>query len=426
MSQYRVLDAAGVTDWLAADARLRDLVGGAPSGWRVRDVADGNLNSVFLVDGPGGGVCVKQALPYVRVAGESWPLDVDRARYEAAYFARVAPFVGGLAPEIFRFDPELRAIAMEKLEPHIILRKGLIAGDRYARVASEVAEYVAQTSVHTSDLAAPFETRAKDLALFSGNVALQRISVDLIFLDPFAVSERNKILPALEPWAERLRDDLDLKAAVAGFRIAYLTKAQSLLHGDLHSGSIMVTPDQTKVIDGEFAWVGPSGFDVGNFIAHLVMAWFAKPFHGGDARDIAACREALEADIIEFWRRFRARFLEIAARATASGEALPASHFQGTAGSARLGELLTTHVDDILRDAVGFLALKMIRRIVGFAQVADFLVIADETAQATAKARALGFARSLLLEPQVYRQPGDLLTALKRFDVAGLTPGDRV
>ena len=105
MSQYRVLDAAGVCDWLATDARLRERLGGAPADWRVRDVADGNLNSVFLVDGPHGGVCVKQALPYVRVAGESWPLDVDRARFEAAYFARVAPFVGKLVPEVYRFDP---------------------------------------------------------------------------------------------------------------------------------------------------------------------------------------------------------------------------------------------------------------------------------------------------------------------------------
>jgi len=426
MSQYRVLDAAGVSDWLAADPRLRDGLGGARADWRVRDVADGNLNSVFLIDGPHGGVCVKQALPYVRVAGESWPLDVDRVRFEAAYFARVAPFVGKLIPTVYRFDPELRVLAMEKLEPHIILRKGLIAGDRYPKVAADVAEYVAQVAVHTSDLAAPFETRAKDISIFSQNLALQRISVDLVFLDPFTVSERNKILPALAPWAAALRDDLDLQCAVARFRIAYLTKAQSLLHGDLHSGSIMSTPGETKVIDGEFAWVGPSGFDVGNFIAHLVMAWFAKPFHGGDARHVADYREALEADIVEFWRRFRARFLEIAAPAAASGEALPASHFAGAGGARRLGELLTSYVDDILRDAVGFLALKMIRRIVGFAQVADFLVIADETAQATAKARALGFARSLLIEPKAYLQPGDLVAALKRFDAAGLAPSDRV
>jgi 5-methylthioribose kinase len=37
-------------------------------------VGDGNINFVYIVEGPNGGVCVKQALPYVRCVGESWPL----------------------------------------------------------------------------------------------------------------------------------------------------------------------------------------------------------------------------------------------------------------------------------------------------------------------------------------------------------------
>ena len=37
-------------------------------------MGDGNLNLVFIVKGPQGGVAVKQALPYVRLVGESWPL----------------------------------------------------------------------------------------------------------------------------------------------------------------------------------------------------------------------------------------------------------------------------------------------------------------------------------------------------------------
>ena len=47
--------------------------------WRIREVGDGNLNLVFLVDGPRGSVCIKQALPYVRVAGP-WLADVSGAR----------------------------------------------------------------------------------------------------------------------------------------------------------------------------------------------------------------------------------------------------------------------------------------------------------------------------------------------------------
>ena len=122
-SPYRVFSDRAVVDHLAELPRVSDILGGAKRDWRVRDVADGNLNAVFLVDGPQGGVCVKQALPYVRVAGESWPLNVKRANYEAAYLARLAPHVGGLAPELYAYDQEQFVIVMEKLEPHIEERR---------------------------------------------------------------------------------------------------------------------------------------------------------------------------------------------------------------------------------------------------------------------------------------------------------------
>ena len=229
-SHYRIFAERDVVDCLASLPRVHEILGGAPRDWSVRDVADGNLNAVFLVEGPCGGVCVKQALPYVRVAGESWPLDVNRATYEAAYLARLAPHVKGLAPELYHYDPAQFAMVMEKLEPHIILRRGLVAGERFAKAPGHVAEYVAQAAFHTSDLAVPFETKAADVALFSKNLALQRITVDLVFTDPYVEVWRNKATPPLESWAAALRADVALKSAVANLRLGYLTKAQSLLH----------------------------------------------------------------------------------------------------------------------------------------------------------------------------------------------------
>ena len=40
----------------------------------VEEVGDGNINFVYILEGPAGALCVKQALPFVRVVGESWPL----------------------------------------------------------------------------------------------------------------------------------------------------------------------------------------------------------------------------------------------------------------------------------------------------------------------------------------------------------------
>ena len=416
---YRRLTAETVSQYLAATPALAARLGGAPDQWTGRDVADGNLNSVFLVDGPEGSVCVKQALPYVRVAGESWPLDINHAFFEASYSARVAPFVGRLAPELFHFDPEQFVLAMEKLEPHIILRNGLSAGVPYPQAATDVAEYAARAAFHTSDLATPFERKFEDVALFAKNLALQRISVDLVFTDPYIEVWRNKVIPPLGAWAEALRADVNVKSAVARWRPLYLTKAQSLIHGDLHSGSAMVTPDDTRVIDGEFAWFGPSGFDVGDFIAHYVMAWFAK---GGHAGEPAAYRARIAADIAAFWSGYERRFLAIWDASDGAGDGFPPSHFADPAGRARLNSLQRAYVAEIFRDALGFAAIKIIRRIIGNAQIADFLVIEGIERRAEAQAAALALARSLLIAPERFRDIADVIAALPRFATTGLDP----
>ena len=67
---------------------LRRRIGDDPASWKIREVGDGNLNLVFIVEGPAGGVIVKQALPYVRLVGESWPLPLKRAFFE--YHALIA------------------------------------------------------------------------------------------------------------------------------------------------------------------------------------------------------------------------------------------------------------------------------------------------------------------------------------------------
>ena len=56
----------------------------------------------------------------------------------------------------------------------------------------------------------------------------------------------------------------------------FLERQQALLHGDLHTGSLMVTESTTHVIDAEFAFVGPIAFDVAKMVANLLIAYFAS------------------------------------------------------------------------------------------------------------------------------------------------------
>lgn len=74
---YRTLDAEGVRSYVASLPTIAARLGSAPETWTIREVSDGNLNMVFLAEGSNGGVCLKQALPHVRV-DPSWKMPLDR------------------------------------------------------------------------------------------------------------------------------------------------------------------------------------------------------------------------------------------------------------------------------------------------------------------------------------------------------------
>ncbi|OAE35827.1 hypothetical protein AXG93_4225s1310 [Marchantia polymorpha subsp. ruderalis] len=68
--------------------------------------------------------------------------------------------------------------------------------------------------------------------------------------------------PQLDEDVRSLREDIELKSEIAELKARFCERTQPLLHGDLHTGSIMVTETSTKVIDPEFSFNGPMGFDV--------------------------------------------------------------------------------------------------------------------------------------------------------------------
>ncbi len=123
--QYRILREADLRDYLAQLPVVSAQLGGSPAAWSIGEVGDGNLNLVFIVRGTSGGIAVKQALPYVRLVGESWPLPLSRSHYEHQALTLQARLAPGLVPAVLHHDEALAVIAMELLEPHIIMRKGL-------------------------------------------------------------------------------------------------------------------------------------------------------------------------------------------------------------------------------------------------------------------------------------------------------------
>ncbi|TPQ28537.1 S-methyl-5-thioribose kinase, partial [Bradyrhizobium guangdongense] len=326
--------------------------------------------------------------------------------------AELAP---GLVPALLHHNDALALTAMELLEPHIIMRKGLVAGVKYPRFVEDISTFMARTLFFTSDLALTAAGKKEGIAAFAGNHALCKITEDLIFTDPYRIAEQNRwTAPYLDATAASLRDDMDLHVAISRLKLKFMASPEALIHGDLHTGSIMVTETETRVIDPEFAFYGPMGFDVGAVIANLLMAYFASAGHERAPGE----RQGFEGWVLEtvekVWSEFSQKFLALW-RAGAVGDGYPASLFAGDEGAARLEAERQAYMQRLFADTVGFAAAKIIRRIFGLAHNIDFELIEDPQKRAVSEARAVRLARSMMVEAGAFPSITDVTSAAKKL-----------
>jgi 5-methylthioribose kinase len=350
-----------------------------------REIGDGNLNLVFHIREPATGksIIMKQAVPYAKVVGESWPLTLDRARIESEALIIEEKLAPGLVPHVYLYEPELALTVMEDLSDHVIMRRGLIEGQRYPLFAGHISTFLAKTLFYTSDLGMNQQDKKLQQGRFI-NPELCKITEDLIFDDPYTDSPNNSFNPELAAEVEQLRTDKSLHLEVALLREGFLTRGQALLHGDLHTGSIFVREDSTKVIDPEFAYYGPMGFDIGAIIANLLLNYAGQEGWMSDSAERASFRNDLLATVEDVWNGFAQKF-----RALWNKDLV-----DRMAGSEGYQDV---YMQRLLQDTIGYAGCKMIRRIVGLSHVADIDKIADNAAKLRAERMAISIGRQLIL-----------------------------
>ncbi|MBC6406047.1 MAG: S-methyl-5-thioribose kinase [Rhodospirillales bacterium] len=414
---YRALDLDSLRSYVAEQPRLAECLGGAAADWQVEEVGDGNLNLVFKLHGPKAGFAVKQALPYVRLVGESWPLPLSRAHYEHEALTLEASLAPGRVPAVAHYDESLALIAMELLEPHIIMRHGTIAGTRYPNFVEDITDFTARCYFLTSDMALPAPRKKGLIGTFAGNTALCKITEDLIFTEPYMTADNNRwTSPYLDGMVAALQQDQAVKRAISRLKLAFMSHTQALLHGDLHAGSIMLTTEDTRVIDPEFAFVGPIGFDMGSLLANLLISYFSQAGHeeSPGARD--GYRDWLLECVSGCWTRFEEKFLALWRSNAASGDGYSKALFQDDSGKAALDAERVRYMHQLFADTVGFTGAELIRRTVGLAHNIDFEWIEEPALRAHCEARAIALARDLLADTALYATIDHLVAAVRRME----------
>jgi len=366
-----------------------------------REIGDGNLNLVFQIkdDLTGKSIIVKQSLPYARVVGESMPLTVDRNRLEAEALREEGKYCPEHTAKLYHSDTDLCIFVMEDLSDHIIMRKGLIEKRAYPKFAEHISTFLAKTLFYTSDYYMnPLEKKA--LVKRFINPELCKISEDLIFTHPYYDAPENNIPKGVRPMAERIWQDEALKAEVAKLKHRFMAKAESLLHGDLHTGSIFVNEESTKVIDPEFAFVGPIGFDIGAVIANLLLNYASQEGWANDEKEKETVRNRLLQMVNDVWVGFFEKFTSLL-KEECKDPMFSSPIFQ----------------DDVMReifaDTLGYAGCKMIRRIYGLAHVADIDKIEDDTKRLNAQALALTIGRGLILERYHFKNIGEVTSYIQ-------------
>ncbi|MEX3939745.1 S-methyl-5-thioribose kinase [Paraburkholderia sp. BR10937] len=394
---FEAFSSAELTDYLlgvpAVCARLGD-----DRELQVVEVGDGNLNYVYFVSStrdPRLSVVVKQAPPYLRLVGEAWPLPRERMEREVAALRRFGALCPEHVPSVFHADSEKFLMVMQRLDSHRVLRGGLIDGIVYPRLADHISTFLARTLFHGSDLyLAP---DAKKAAVGGDiNTELCKITEELVFTFPFEDHPSNVYSPALPAAAiERLRTHEPLRLAAGEMKWAFMNHAETLVHGDLHTGSIMANEHETYVIDPEFAFYGPMGFDTGAFIANLLLAYYARDWHDREAgRDPAAYQGWLLEQVEAVWNAFAQKFAQIwRLHERETGHA----YIGGPAGTRAAEVFRDDFINRLFADTLGFAGCKMIRRIVGMAKVAEITSIKDDAVRARVEVRCLKLAEALLV-----------------------------
>lgn len=356
-----------------------------PQELTCREIGDGNINYIYRVAAIDGSksLIVKHAEDTTRSTGSK--TSTDRNRIEAEILEIERALSPSHVPEIYLYDPVMCCVIMQDIGDHENLRYALLERKTYPTLADDIASFMAETLIRTSDLILTPEEKKKRTGRFL-NPAMCDITERLVLSDPFRdPNGHNRIFPGNEAFVQReIYDDEALCLEGAKLKFLFQTKAQSLIHGDLHSGSIFVKPGSTMVLDPEFAYYGPAGYDVGNVMAHFVFAWANTQITEQDPAVKQSYQGWLEECLCRTLDGF-SRHSEAILLADCHDPMFQSPDF------------IRWFIRDILKDTAGFAGTELLRRVVGCAKFNFIENVADPDARIRVERLSIRVAKALIM-----------------------------
>lgn len=317
------------------------------------EIGDGNINYIFrIIDETNNkSVVLKQADKFLRSSGR--PLDLARSKIEVEILKLQGKYSAKSVPKIYLYDDIMCVIVMEDISKFQNLKKELLKEKIFPHFSKDISSFLVDTLLPTTDLVMDSGEKKDKVKSFI-NKELCDISECLVFTEPYddykkrnIISEENKNLVQ-----EKLYNDKKLHLEVAKLKNNFMNNAQALIHGDLHSGSIFINETGIKVIDPEFAFYGPMGYDIGNIIGNLYFSLINKKYIMEDSKEKEKFIKWLSISIEEifdmFILKFKNKYKKLVRKPLYYEE-----------------EFMEWYLSEILADSIGSAGLEIIRRVVG-------------------------------------------------------------
>jgi aminoglycoside phosphotransferase (APT) family kinase protein len=228
----------------------------------MQPLSGGVSSDIWRVELRSGAVCVKRALPRLRVA-QLWEAPVERNRYEWRWMQAAARAVPGVAPRVLAHD-DSGLFAMEYLGGLPLWKSELRAGRAdpgFARLVGERLGAIHASTAGDAEVARRFATDANFHA---------------IRLEPYLLATARA-----HPEAAAVLEALAARTAA--------TKL-ALVHGDVSPKNILIGESGPVFLDAECAWYGDPAFDLAFCANHLLLKCLWVP---EASRSFLACFDAL-------------------------------------------------------------------------------------------------------------------------------------
>jgi len=380
--EYTLEKTAGQIEWDRASIKAK-----IPS-------EHGNLNHVCRVsDDKGHSIYIKQAGLVTRIS-EDLTASVDRNRQESEILMIEEKLAPGMVPHVYFYDEVMCACGMEDCSDFLVMRQAMLEHKTYPFFADHITTFMVKTLLNTSDVVMDHR---KKKALTKNFIIpdLDDITEKLVLTEPYLGADRNNIFEPNRVFIEKeLYGDEELHLEVSKLKFNFMTKAQALLHGDLHTGSIFIKDDATKVFDCEFGTFAPIGYDVGNLIANLIFA-YDNGLSTDDEIFCNWCLDTIEACVDMFVSKFDELYDEVV-----------------TEPMAKVEGFKEAFMADILQDTAGYAGTELHRRTVGLANVIDVTSIQDKKKRLIAERINILAGKEFIKNQSSYKTGDDYVKAV--------------